>query len=153
MLYQTLLSIHSVLRYVILILLIVTIVRSFKAWLGSTKDYSGIDAKYALFTLITAHLQLVLGLALYSLSPAVSAALSAGMTIAMHDKILRFWFVEHITMMIIAVALITVGRSLSKRTTEGAKKHKRIAIYYTASLLLILLSIPWPFSGVARPWF
>lgn len=144
------LHIHSLLRYVILLLLLITILKSFSGWFGK-KQYLPGDKKLALFTLITAHLQLVLGLVLYFISPNVKQGM-ADMGAAMKDPGLRFWTVEHIGMMIIAIILITLGYSLAKRGKEDEAKHKRTAIFFLLALVVIFLAIPWPWSAVARGW-
>lgn len=144
------LHIHSLLRYVLLILLLVSIVKSFSGWLGKKQYLSG-DKKVALFTLISAHLQLVIGLILYFISPNVKVGL-ADMGAAMKDPALRFWAVEHISMMLIAIILITLGYSLAKRGKNDTAKHKRVAIFFLLALIVILLAIPWPWSAVARGW-
>ena len=145
-----LLHIHSLLRYIILLLLLITIFKSFSGWFGK-KQYLSVDKKFALFTLITAHLQLVLGLVLYFISPNVKQGM-ADMGAAMKDPALRFWTVEHICMMIIAIILITLGYTLAKRGKDDEAKHKRIAIFFLLALIVIFLAIPWPWSAVARGW-
>ena len=83
-----LLHTHNLLRYVILILILISIVKSFSGWMGK-KQYTPGDKRFALFTLITAHLQLVIGLVLYFISPNVKVGL-ADMGGAMKDPGLRF---------------------------------------------------------------
>ncbi len=151
MMYTGLLHFHSALRYLVLIFLLVTIIKSFAGWLGK-KEYSSLDNKLSLFTLIAVHTQFLIGLILYFVSPRVKQALS-DMGTAMQNSELRFWAVEHISTMIIAVVLITVGRSTSKKTMEATGKHKKVALFFLIGLLLILFAIPWPFSRVPRPWF
>ena len=105
--YTGLLHFHSLLRWVLLLLLIVVVV---KAWMGRSggKTFSAGDKKLSLFTMITAHLQLVLGGLLYMVSDVVQSAI-ANMGAAMKNPVSRFWAVEHLSMMIIAIALLTIG--------------------------------------------
>ena len=145
-----LLHIHSLLRYVLLVLLLLSIVKSFSGWMGK-KTYSGGNRKLTLFTMVSAHLQLVVGLILYFISPNVKAGL-ADMGAAMKDPGLRFWTVEHIAMMLIAIVLITLGNSLSKRASDDVGKHKRVTIFFLLALIVIFMAIPWPWSAVARGW-
>ena len=145
-----LLHIHSLLRYILLILLLLSIFKSFSGWMGK-KQYLPGDKKAALFTLIAAHLQLVLGLVLYFISDNVKVGLS-NMGEAMKNPMLRFWTVEHIGMMLLAIILITLGYSLAKRGKDDEAKHKRIAIFFLLALIVIFLAIPWPWSAVARGW-
>jgi len=147
--YSPLLSFHSILRYVALILLLLAIFNAWKGWMGK-KEFSKQDEKIALFTMIAFHLQLLTGLTLYFISPFV---MLDDLGSAMKDEHLRFWTVEHTSMMLIAVILVTQGRSLAKKAEEAVTQHKRIAIFFTIALLLILAAIPWPFSSISRPWF
>ena len=71
----------------------------------------------------------------------------------MGNSVLRFYTVEHITMMLIAIVLITMGYSKAKRQTEQARGHKTIFTFYLIGLVLILVSIPWPFRGLGAAWF
>jgi len=145
-----LLHIHNFLRYVILLLILISIVKSFSGWMGK-KQYTPGDKRFALFTLIAAHLQLVVGLILYFISQNVKVGL-ANMGEAMKNSELRFWTVEHILMMLISIVLITLGYSLAKRAKENIGKHKRVAIYFLLALVIIFLAIPWPWSAVSRGW-
>lgn len=149
--YTGLLHLHSALRYVVVVLLIVAIIQGFLGWFGQ-KPFSEGNRKVALFTLISVHLQLVIGLILYFISPIVQAAL-ADMGAAMRDTVLRFWAVEHIATNIIGVILITIGYSTAKRATADKAKFTRIAVFYLIGFILIMTAIPWPFNRVARGWF
>ncbi len=149
--YIGLLHLHSFLRYVLLALLIITIVKSFSGWFGK-KSYSAADNKLSLFTMIAAHTQLLLGIILYSISEKVSEGWS-DFAAAMKEPVLRFWTVEHISGMLIAITLITIGRITSKKSIKDISKHKKVALYFLCALLLILVSIPWPFSTVPASWF
>ncbi|MEK6614891.1 MAG: cytochrome B [Bacteroidota bacterium] len=145
-----LLHVHSLLRYILLILILISIAKSFSGWVGK-KHYLQSDKKFALFTLIAAHLQLVIGLVVYFMSIEVKVAL-ADMGAAMKNPALRFWSVEHVLMMVIAIVLITVGYSLSKKGKTDEAKHKRVAIFFLLALIVIFLAIPWPWATVARGW-
>ncbi len=148
--YSFLLHIHSVLRYVFLLMLVAAIIKSVSGWLGK-KPFTEGTRKLNLFTVLVAHTQLLIGLALYFMSPAVKVAL-ANMKDAMKNTELRFWSVEHISMMIIAIVLITVGNALSKKGKDDEAKHKRGALFFLIALILIFMAIPWPWSTIARGW-
>lgn len=145
-----LLHTHSLLRYILLIFILISILKAFSGWFGK-KSYLPGDKKVALFTLISAHLQLVVGLILYFVSPTVKIGLE-DMGAAMKDPGLRFWSVEHISMMLIAIVLITVGYSTAKRGKDDEAKHKKIAIFFLLALIVIFLAIPWPWSAISRGW-
>ncbi|RKD20220.1 cytochrome B [Pelobium manganitolerans] len=126
-----LLHLHSTLRYVILILILISI---FQALSAGNKPYTATNKKINLFTLIGAHLQLVVGLVLYFMSPLVNFS-------QMSNPINRYWNVEHISMMLVSIVLITVGYSKSKKALEAKAKHRAIYIYYGIAVVVILVGI------------
>ncbi len=131
-------SAHSGLRYILLILLILAIVDSYSKKSEVSFEKRGL----ALGTLIITHIQVLLGFILYFISPKVQFVSEM-----MKDSVLRFYGVEHITGMLIAVILITIGFSKAKK-----KGYKSIFVYYLAALILILVSIPWPFRILDGSW-
>lgn len=138
-------QLHSILRWVILILLILTIIKSFNG-MRQNGDYTSTDKKFALWTLIAAHLQLVIGLVQYFIGgKGLHNIQNYGMKEVMSNSTMRFYAVEHITIMILAIILITIGYSSAKRTLAPRKKHKKLFIFYLIALILILSRIPWPF--------
>ncbi len=141
--YYTLLFIHSWLRWVVLILAIIVIVRSFSGWFGK-KSFTKADNKNAIFFVSSMHLQLLIGLILYFVYSEVGyKAFQSGMGAVMSNKPLRYWAVEHISTMIIAVVLVQIGRTRSKRAKEAIQKHKNLAIFSLVGILLVLIRIPW----------
>lgn len=147
--YPALLDTHSVIRFVIIITSVLSIVLAFAGWFGN-KAYTKGNKILNLLTLISTHIQLVVGLILYFLSPLVN---TQNMGAAMKDDTLRYWTVEHITLMIVAVVLITVGYSKSKRALESLEKHRTIAIFYTIAVIVVLAAIAMsgrPILGMSR---
>ena len=128
---------HSGWAYLALILLLAAIVNS---WMGmsSKKEFTGKDRKIALFGLIAIHIQLVVGLILYFVSPLGKAAFGN-----MSNAATRLTSLEHPLINLIAITLITIGWSKHKRTATGESKFKSIAIFYSIGLVLILIRIPW----------
>lgn len=147
--YIGLLHFHSFWRYVVLLLLVIAVVKSISGWVGK-RTYASSDNKLSLFATISLHIQLLMGLFLYFISPYVKFSDFGSVMKNTHD---RFWTVEHTILMLAAVVLITIGRLLSKKVAADIARHKKTAIYFTIGLLLILLAIPWPFSNISRPWF
>jgi hypothetical protein len=131
---------HSIIRYILLPLLLFTGLRSLTAWITGGHYYRA-DERASLFTVIFTHLQLVIGFVLYFMSEKVRFD---NMGTVMKDDVLRFFTVEHISMMLIAIVLITIGRARSKRAYSEIAKHRRIAIFFLIAFLLIFFSIPWP---------
>lgn len=131
-LYEIFKSAHSGWRYLVLILLVIAVIQALAGWFGK-KSYTEGNRKLNVFTLISAHIQLVFGLVLYFLSP-----LTKGPT---GEALYRYWKMEHIALMIVAIILITIGHSKSKKITDGVAKHKAIAIFFGIALILIIGSI------------
>ena len=151
--YQGLLHLHSVLRWIILILLLVALYRSLA---DRRKPFTEGNRKTGLFLLISADLMLLLGLYQWFTGGLGLKSIQAnGMAAVMKNQVLRFYAVEHITAMIIAILLIHVGYSYSKKSIPDDLKHKRALLFYGLALLIILISIPWPFRAVGsgRTWF
>jgi hypothetical protein len=151
--YGLVLTLHSILRWAVLIVGLAAIIRAFVGWFGN-RGWEQLDERLGLIYTSVMDLQLLLGLLLYFvLSPLTRAALQdfGG---AMANSVLRFWSVEHLLLMIIAVILAHLGRSLSRRTEAAKGKHQRAAILFTLSLLAVLITIPWPFMAnfADRPW-
>ena len=151
--YTGLLHTHNLLRYVIIVLLVLALVKSFAGWFGK-KEYTNSDNKISLFLLISAHIQLLIGLGLYFISPVVKTAMS-DMGVAMKDATLRFWATEHLTAMILGIILITLGRIMGKKGKTDSAKFRRQAIFFLLATVLIFSAIPGPWKemGIARPWF
>ena len=143
--YQGLLHTHSLLRLFLLIALIGAVVLAISGLMGK-KGYNSTTDKFRKFTVIFAHIQLLIGLVLYFISPMVQQGLS-DMKAAMASKSLRFVTVEHTLMMLIAIVLITIGSAKAKRQTDDSQKYKKLAIWFGIALVLILAAIPWPFRA------
>ena len=142
--YNALRHAHSGLRWVVLALLIAAIVVAYQKM--SKKDTS-VSKQPFLFNLIGVHVQLILGLILYGISPKVSFT-EGFMKVAE----LRFFAVEHIVMMILVTIIITIGYSKGKRQ-EAPKRYKTLFIFNLIGLIIILAAIPWPFRGLGAGWF
>ncbi|MEY3873861.1 MAG: hypothetical protein RL363_582 [Bacteroidota bacterium] len=137
-----LLHLHNLLRWVILITLLLSIYK-----LVAKQD----ALKTSKILLISSHTTLLLGLYQYFTgSVGLQLIKAVGMGAAMKDAAIRFWAVEHISSMILAIAFITIGHIRYKKSG----KPNSALVFYIIALLLILLAMPWPFkAGVGRPWF
>lgn len=126
-------SAHSGWRYVVFLLLIIAVVKALSGWFGN-KAYTEGDRKLNVFTLISAHIQLLIGLVLY-FSEGWYKLSSAG------APAVRYFKMEHISMMIVAIILITVGNAKSKKVTEAVAKHRTISVFFGLALILIIVTI------------
>jgi len=150
--YQAILILHSLVRWLVLISLLFAIVRAYRGWLGNRRFLKA-DNTARMVAVTTAHIQLVIGITLYIISPAVRYFMN-NFKLAVHQREYRFFGMEHITMMVVAITLLTIGGALSKRKTTDQQKFKTMAIWFTIALLIIFLSIPWHFSPLtSRPYF
>ena len=147
--YTGFLHLHSSLRWVILLLLVVGILMSLSGMTGK-KPFSAGQKKTGLFLMIAAHIELLIGLYQWIFGPwGIKFLSNAGMK----DPVARFYGVEHITAMVIAIVLITIGRGVSKKNIPDAAKQKRTFWFFLVALVIILASIPWPGrAGIGRPW-
>ncbi len=134
-------DIHSYWAYLVLIILIFTVVNAIIG-LKQKKEFTDKDLRLGLFTLIVSHIQLLIGLGWYFMSPWFKA-LKADAAAVMSDKAVRLIAVEHPITMVIAIVLVTIGWSKHKKKTEDAAKFKTFVIFYGLALLLILSRIPW----------
>lgn len=143
---DVLVAAHSGLRWVALILLLAAIFNA----LGnrSKRAYEKKDKMINLFAMVFLHIQLLIGLVLYFKSPKVNFV--SGW---MKSPLLRFFGLEHILMMVIAIAIVTIGRKKAENTADLSKRNGKIALWYTIGLIVILAAIPWPFRNLGAGWF
>lgn len=151
--YTGLLHLHNLLRWVILILLLVAIFRHL-AGMNNKRLVSAGDKKVDLFLMIAAHITLLVGLYQWIAGPwGLKLIQNAGMGEVMKNSAYRFFAIEHLTGMLIAIVLITIGRGKVKRAVDYTA-HKKAFWFFVIALVIILASVPWPFrEAVARPWF
>ncbi|EAZ96693.1 hypothetical protein FBBAL38_04700 [Flavobacteria bacterium BAL38] len=135
--YETIKNVHSILAYAALGLLLLASLNAIFG-LRSKKIFKDKDLRLSLFTLIICHIQLLIGLILYFLSP-----IGAGQLGNMKDAAIRLTSLEHPLINIIALALITIGWSKHKKEESNNGKFKKIAVFYTFGLILILSRLPW----------
>lgn len=138
--YTGLKHLHSSLPYLLLPLLIISVVIFLVKWLSGGR-FGKSDKLLGLISMILAHLQFVVGLVLYFISPLVKQALGSGEL--MKNETHRFHGVEHISIMIIAVIVLTIGYSRSKRKPLDKQRFKTLTIFYLIGVLLMLSRIPW----------
>ena len=139
--YNVVLNLHSYWAYLVLIILTIAVINALIKVFGK-KEYEPKDFRISLFTLIVSHIQLLIGLVLYFVSPKFELWSSMGSEV-MKTPLIRLYLVEHPFVNILAVALITIGYSKHKKKLTSAAKLKPIGIFYTIALLLFLSRIPW----------
>ncbi|WP_439694907.1 cytochrome B [Mucilaginibacter sp. AW1-7] len=133
--YSFLQHLHSGFRYIVLALILAAIIGALIGLIGK-KPYTNGSRKLNLFAMISAHTQLLIGIILYFVSPLVQFNSET-----MKNKVTRYFTVEHWVIMLIALALITIGHSKSKKAATGEARHKAIVTFYLIGLVIILAGI------------
>lgn len=152
--YPVVLFLHSWVRWIVAIAAMVAVARAFYGWLGK-KEWARLDDQLGLLFSTSLDVQMLLGLILYIFLSPITTLAFKNFGVAMSDPIARFFTIEHILYMVIAVALGHIGRALSRKATEATARHRVAAILFGLATLAILIAIPWPFTaaGAGRPWF
>lgn len=153
-LYNVLVHLHSVGRWIVLLLLLIAI---FNSLVAGDRPFIKSDNRTGLLLTIFADLMLLIGLVLWYFGPRGYQYLSGegGMGEVMKDPNSRFFVVEHFAGMLVAIILIHIGKAQAKKRIGDKAKHRRTLIFYLLALLIILASIPWPFRqvGAGSHWF
>jgi len=152
--YNFLLHLHSIGRWIVLLLLLIAI---FNSMVAGTRPWIRTDARTGTILVIFTDIMLIVGIALWYFGPRGYKMMDVegGMGAVMKDSYSRFFAVEHIVGMLIAIILIHVGKAQARRPISDRAKHKRTMIFYVLALVIILAMIPWPFRqiGIASGWF
>jgi len=140
--YTGFLHVHDTLRWLLLISLVVTLVKYLAGWMGN-QPWKKLDNVLGIVFTSLMDLQVLTGLILYFfLSPITKMAFS-NFGAAMKDTGLRFYAVEHFSMMLIAVVLVHIGRAKSKKAKTDIGKFRIASIFFLIALVLMLAAIPW----------
>jgi len=149
MIYTIVLATHSLLRWLVLISLLYAIIRGAMG-LTSKSQFGSPDGIARLGASIMVRVQFAVGVILYIVSP-VTAYFISDIRKAMDFPEVRFFALEHVALMAIAIALISIGESRSKKAVDDRKKFMMMTVFYVIALAVILAAIPWPFTANARP--
>lgn len=141
--YETIQLIHSYWAYLVLLIVILATLNAL-AGVFSKREYAARDFRISLFALIVTHIQLLIGLVLYFISPlGLSNISTLGMGNVMKNSEFRLYAVEHPMIMILAAIFVTIGYSKHKNKLLSQGKFKSLSIFYTITLILMLSRIPW----------
>ncbi|PWB27985.1 hypothetical protein [Flavobacterium sp. HTF] len=150
--YSTLLFLHSIVRWLVLLSLFYSLVRAYKGHFRKL-PFSKTDNSVRHWTATIAHIQLMVGIVLYSQSPIIKYFWN-NFAQASKDINTLFFGLIHFVLMLIAIIVITIGSAAAKRKTVDEDKFKTMLIWFSIALLIIFIAIPWPFSPLAnRPYF
>jgi len=150
---QLVLVLHNLMRWAVLLFGLWTLFNALTGVFGKRNFTAGDNRSNMLF-MISCDIQLLLGLILYFTNSWFDRLKDLGNN--MKDPYNRFFTMEHMSLMILAWILVHVGRASVKRANTDKAKHKRMLIFFGISILLILVSIPWPFRekiGMGSHWF
>lgn len=139
--YSALLHSHNLLRWAVLLLGVLALVRAWRGIGGTVPYAAGARRAGVLFT-ASLHLQLVLGLLLFLVSPFIEGAMT-DMKATMADKAVRFFVAEHPTLMVAAAILMTVGGIVAKNAANDAARHRKLLVFAGITMALVLWGIPW----------
>ena len=148
--YGTVLIIHSLLRWAVLLAGVLAAARGIAGW-RSRRPWTLPDERAGFWFLMTLDLQFLLGLLLYGVLSPITWGAFQDFGAAMRDSVARFWAVEHAFGMLAAITLAHIGRARVHKTGNDGRRHKLAAIFFTLALVLILASIPWPPLKHGRP--
>ena len=146
-LYPIVLALHNIVRWIVVIFAVLALVRAYRGWLGK-RPWTDQDRRAGVFFGSAMDTQLLLGLLLYVLLSPITKAALANIGAVMGDAGMRFFAVEHLFYMFLAVVFAHLGSMFARRGSDSTVKHRVAAIWYTLSILAVLLGIPW-----TRPLF
>ena|SRR5438270_10446128 len=153
-LYSALLHVHSVGRWVVLLLLVFAILNSL---IAGDRPFIRSDARLGTLLTIFADIMLLVGAYLWYVGPKGYKLYQAAgsMAAVMKQPVTRFFVVEHMVGMLIAIILIHIGKAQGRKPIGDRAKHRRSMIFYFVALLIILVTIPWPFRaiGAGNGWY
>jgi hypothetical protein len=148
--YTTVIFLHSLIRWAVLLTGVAAALRGITGW-RSGRPWTLSDDRAGMWFTTSLDIQMLLGLWIYFfLSPITKEALQ-NFGGAMGNAAMRFWAVEHVFGMILAIVLAHIGRARTRKSPYDARRHRTAAIFFTLAILAILLSIPWPGTPNARP--
>ncbi|MEM8937966.1 MAG: hypothetical protein AAGC64_01310 [Bacteroidota bacterium] len=148
--YNSILVLHSIVKWLVLMLLTISIIKSLHGFYRST-TFNKTSNSLRHWTATVAHIQLMLGITLYAQSP-ITKYFWNNFSEASKNLDGLFFGIIHILLMLVAIAIITIGSAKAKRKNSNRDKFKTMAIWFMIGLILILVAIPWPFSPLAgRP--
>ena len=150
--YSTLLVFHSLIRWLVFAFLLYSIYRAFVGYLND-KPFSKTDNAFRHWTATIAHIQLMVGIILYTQSPIVKYFWRKTET-DLQNLDLTFYGIIHIFLMLTAIVLLTIGSALAKRQPTDEEKFKTMLVWFSIALIIIFIAVPWTFSPLSsRPNF
>lgn len=149
--YAVLLTLHSLIRWVVVLAALAALVRAIGG-LSGRQAWSALDQRLGIIFTSAMDTQLLIGLLLYFFFSPITTAALRDMGGAMAQAGARFFAVEHWLLMLVALVVAHIGWARAKKASSDSAKFRQIAIFFGLAIVIVLLAIPWPFSATARPW-
>lgn len=140
--YLSVLAFHNLIRWLVLVAGVIAVVWAITGWAGK-RAWGTQDKRIGLLFTVALDVQILLGLLLYGVFSPITTHAFANFGAAMGDATLRFWLVEHLSIMLVAAGLAHTGRALSKKATSHQASHQRAALFFGLALAAIVAGIPW----------
>jgi uncharacterized membrane protein YozB (DUF420 family) len=140
--YSVVLALHNVVRWIVLIFGVLALFSAYRGWFAG-RAWTELDRRYGVFFGSAMDTQLLLGLVLYFFLSPLTTAMLGNFALTRSNPQIRFFGVEHILLMVVAVVLVHVGSVMSRRPTEDVAKHRTAAIFYSLAVVVVLIAIPW----------
>lgn len=150
--YSTLIFLHSLTRWFVVISLVYAIYRAYRGF-KLKKSFSKADNSIRHWTATIAHIQLIIGILVYTQSPSIKYFWKDTKA-ALQNWDVTFFSVIHALLMLLAIVVLTIGSAKAKRLQTDSEKFKTMLIWFLIAFILIFIAIPWPFSPLSnRPYF
>jgi hypothetical protein len=149
--YSAIIFLHSLFRWLVVLSLIYAIYRAFTGF-RYNKPFSGTDNAVRHWTATIAHIQLTIGIILYTQSPVIKYFWKHT-KVAFQTFDITFYAIVHLLMMVSAIIIITIGSAMAKRKETDQEKFMTMLLWFTIAFFIIFIAIPWPFSPLShRPY-
>ncbi len=150
--YSTLIFLHSLTRWFVVISLIYAIYRAYTGF-KSQRPFSKADNSVRHWTATIAHVQLIIGILVYTQSPSIKYFWKHSKE-ALQNWDVTFYSLVHALIMLLAIVVLTIGSAKAKRMEPDSEKFKTMLLWFFIAFILIFIAIPWPFSPLSnRPYF
>ena len=149
--YSTLIFLHSLVRWLVVISLVYAIYRAYVGFKGQ-KRFSKTDNSIRHWTATIAHVQLIIGILVYTQSPSIKYFWKHTKE-ALQNWDVTFYSLIHAVMMLLVIVVLTIGSAKSKRMEKDSDKFRTMLLWFFIAFLLIFMAVPWPFSPLSnRPY-
>ncbi|RYZ53996.1 MAG: hypothetical protein EOP49_06120 [Sphingobacteriales bacterium] len=147
--YTILIFLHSLFRWLVVLSLLYAVFRAYKGY-RSRRTFSKTDDRMRHWTATIAHIQLMIGMAVYTQSPLIKYFWKHPRQVATHHFDALFYGMIHALGMLLAIVLITIGSAMARRKADSAGKFRTMLLWFSLACIIIILFVPWPFSPLSK---